>query len=99
MKRGTHVTLNDIAKRLKVSRVTVSKALNGHSDISDETKLKVHKVAAELGYTPNIIARSLSSRRTNMIGVIVPKIAHYFFSSVIEGIYDATFERKYETIL
>lgn len=99
MKKSTHITLNDIAQRLNVSRVTVSKALNGHTDISQEMTRRVRKVAAELGYTPNIIARSLSSRRTNMIGVVIPKIAHYFFSSVIEGIYDAAFENHYETIL
>jgi len=97
--KGTHITLNDIAKRLKVSRVTVSKALRGHTDISAETTKRIQKVAAELGYTPSIIARSLSSRRSNMIGLVVPKIAHYFFSSVIEGVYDKAFENHYETIL
>lgn len=97
--RRAHVTLEDIAKRLKVSRVTVSKALRGHPDISPEMTKKVRKKATELGYTPNIIARSLSSRRSNMIGVVVPKIAHSFFSSVIEGVYNTTFEHNYETIL
>jgi LacI family transcriptional regulator len=57
------------------------------------------KVASELGYTPNIIARSLSSRRSNMIGLAVPKIAHFFFGSVIEGVYNTAFENNYETIL
>ncbi len=99
MKRGTHITLDDIAKRLHVSRVTVSKALRGHSDISEEMTKRVRKLANELGYTPNIIARSLSSKRSNMIGLVVPKIAHYFFSSVIEGVYDTAFENQYETIL
>lgn len=98
MKRN-YITLSDIARRLHVSRVTVSKALNNQSDISEEMTRRVHKAAAEMGYSPNIIARSLSSRRTNMIGVVIPKIAHYFFSSVIEGIYDAAFENHYETIL
>lgn len=99
MKRSSHITLEDIAKRLRVSRVTVSKALRGHSDISEETTKRVRKVANELGYTPNIIARSLSSRRSNMIGVVVPKIAHFFFGSMIEGVYNAAFENNYETIL
>ncbi|MBX2992850.1 MAG: LacI family DNA-binding transcriptional regulator [Bacteroidetes bacterium] len=99
MKRRSHVTLDDIAKRLKVSRVTVSKALRGHPDISDETTSKVRKIANELGYTPNIMARNLSSRRSHMIGLVVPKIAHYFFGSLIEGVYNAAFENRYETIL
>jgi|SRR5689334_8553410 len=99
MRKRSHVTLDHIAKRLDVSRVTVSKALRGHSDISAETTEKVRKIAMELGYTPNLFARSLSSRRSHMIGLVVPKIAHAFFGSVIEGVYDAAFERKYETIL
>lgn len=99
MRKRAHLTLDDIAKRLKVSRVTVSKALRGHPDISVETTKRVREVATELGYTPNIFARSLSSRRSHMIGLVVPKIAHHFFSALIEGVYDTAFENKYETIL
>jgi LacI family transcriptional regulator len=99
MKRRSHIRLEDIAKRLNVSRVTVSKALRGHSDISTDMTKRVRKIASELGYTPNIIARSLSSRRSSMIGLVVPKIAHHFFSSVIEGVYNTAFDNKYETIL
>lgn len=99
MKRRAHITLNDIAKRLDVSRVTVSKALRGHPDISDGMKERVRKVAHELRYTPNIIARSLSARRSHMIGLVVPKIAHFFFGAVIEGVYNTAFANKYETIL
>ncbi len=98
-KGGTLATLDDIAQRVKVSRVTVSKALRGHPDISDKTAKLVRKVAEEIGYRPNIIARSLSARRSNMIGLVVPKIAHFFFGSVIEGIYNATLSNNYETIL
>ncbi|RPH33601.1 LacI family transcriptional regulator [bacterium] len=96
---NTLATLDDIAQRVKVSRVTVSKALRGHPDISDKTARMVRKVAEEIGYRPNIIARSLSARRSNMIGLVVPKIAHFFFGSVIEGIYNAAFSNNYETIL
>ncbi len=99
VKKGFHVTLEDIAKRLDVSKVTVSKALRGHPDISSETAKKVKKLAKELGYSPNFMARNLSSKRSNTIGVVIPKIAHFFFSSVIEAIYDAAFENNYEIIL
>lgn len=93
------VTLSDIAKILNVSTVTVSKALRNHPDISPETTKKIKKLAEELEYTPNLIARSLSARRSNTIGVVVPKIAHFFFSSIIETIYKVGMEHNYEIIL
>ena len=99
MKRTAHVTLADIARKLDVSRVTVSKALRGHSDISDETAKKVSRIAKELGYSPNYMARNLSARRSNMLGFVVPKIAHFFFGSLIEAVYNTAFENNYETIL
>jgi len=99
MKKTSHVTLDDIARRLKVSRVTVSKALRGHPDIAEETTARIRKTAEEMHYSPNIIARSLSARRSHMIGLVVPKIAHFFFGRVIEGVYDAAFKGDYETIL
>ncbi len=99
VKKGFQVTLEDIASKLNVSKVTVSKALRDHPDISSETAKKIKKLARELGYSPNYIARNLSSKRSNTIGVVIPKIAHFFFSSVIEAIYDAAFEQSYEIIL
>ena len=99
MKRVSHITLEDIARQLDVSRVTVSKALRGHPDISSEMTKRVRKAADDLGYSPNIIARSLSARRSNMIGLVVPKIAHYFFGAVIESVYNTAFEHNVETIL
>jgi len=93
------ITLDDIAKELNVSKVTVSKALRGHPDISKETVMRVKKVAQKLGYTPNYMARNLSSKRSNTIGVVIPKIAHFFFSSIVEAIYDTAFHNNYEIIL
>jgi len=91
--------LEDLANILGVSKVTVSKALRNHPDISDETKIKVKQLAESLGYRPNLMARNLSSRKTNVIGLVIPKIAHFFFGSVIEAIYDAAFENKYESVI
>ncbi len=99
MNKKFQITLDDIAKRLNVSKVTVSKALRGHPDISFETAQKVKAVAKELGYTPNFMARNLSSKNSHTIGLVVPKIAHYFFGSVIESIYEAALENNYEIIL
>lgn len=97
--RPKQIRLSDIAQKLNVSTVTVSKALRGHPDISPETTKLIKKTADELGYSPNLLARNLSSRRSNMIGVVIPKIAHHFFSSIIEHIYDFAFENNYEIIL
>jgi LacI family transcriptional regulator, galactose operon repressor len=99
MNKKFQITLDDIAKRLNVSKVTVSKALRGHPDISIETTQKVKEVAKELGYTPNFMARNLSSKSSHTIGLVVPKIAHYFFGSVIEAIYEAALENNYEIML
>ncbi len=95
----TSVTLNDIAEKLKVSIVTISKALRDHPDISLETKKLVQETAEQMGYTPNFMARNLSSKKSNTIGVVVPKIDHFFFGSIIESIYDLAFENNYEIIL
>jgi LacI family transcriptional regulator len=86
--RPRQVTLNDIAKKLGVSIITVSKALRGHPDISQTTAELVKKTADELGYSPNFMARNLASRKSNSIGVVLPQIAHHFFSSVMDYIYD-----------
>ena len=93
------ITLDDIAKRLNVSRVTVSKALRGHPDISARTTEQIKTLAKELGYTPNYMARNLSSKKSQTIGLVVPKIAHFFFGSLIESVYDTAFEHNYEIIL
>ncbi len=93
------VKLEDLAKRLNVSNVTVSKALRDHPDISFETKQKVKELAEQLGYVPNLIARNLSSRKSNTIGLVVPKAAHIFFSTVIEAVFDAAFVRNYDIVL
>jgi LacI family transcriptional regulator len=99
MNSTKNVTLQDIAKVLKLSKVSVSKALRDHPDISIKTKALVKKTAERLGYTPNFIARNLSSRQSKTIGLVVPKIAHHFFASAIESIYQTAFENNYEIIM
>lgn len=93
------ITLKDIAEELQISKVSVSKALRDHPDIGSETKQLVKETAARLGYVPNYIARNLSSRHSNTIGLVVPKIAHHFFASAIETIYQTAFENDYEIIM
>jgi LacI family transcriptional regulator len=82
----TQITIKDIAKALNISISTVSRALQDHPDISKKTKEIVNQYAKEHHYRPNAIALSLKTKRTNIIGVIVPEIVHHFFSSVFAGI-------------
>ncbi|MBU1101868.1 MAG: LacI family transcriptional regulator [Bacteroidetes bacterium] len=93
------ITLSDIALRLNFSIVTISKALRDHPDISPKTTKLVKSAAKEMGYTPNLMARGLSARKSHTIGVVVPKIAHFFFGSIIESIYKVAFDNNYEIIL
>lgn len=90
-----HTTINDLAKRLKLSPSTVSRALRDHPDISTATKERVIDMAAKTNYQPNLIAQSLQNRRSNNIGVIVPEIRNTFFSTVISGIEEVAYEAGY----
>lgn len=94
-----NVRLVDIANELNITKVSVSKALRNHSDISEDTRDKVKKMAKKLGYRPNQVARSLTSSKSKTIGVIIPKIAHFFFASVMEGIYREAKKNGYEIFL
>lgn len=65
--------------------MAISKALRGHTDISAATRLRVTKLAAELGYQPNQVARQLVSGQTRLVGMVVPTLAYSFFSQIAEG--------------
>ena len=99
MSKHRPVTLTDIARVLNVSKVTVSKALRDHPDIGAEMKEKVRQTAEKLGYVPNFIARNLSAQHSKTIGLVVPKIAHHFFASTIESIYETAYLNDYDVIL
>lgn len=93
------VTIKDIAKELNVSSSTVSRALKDYPGISDETKKKVRDLAERMNYRPNAIALSLQKGRSFTIGVIIPEVVHFFFSTVISGIEEVAFARGYKVIL
>jgi LacI family transcriptional regulator len=97
MNKG-QVTIKDIARELGISPSTVSKALKGHPDISPQTKKAVKELVGKWNYKPDPIALSLKSGRTKMIGVIVPEIVHYFFSTVISGIEDVAYNSGYHVM-
>jgi DNA-binding LacI/PurR family transcriptional regulator len=96
---GTPVTIKDIARLLGISVSTVSRALKDHPDISADTKEKVNETARKLNYRPNALALGLKSSKSNTIGVIIPEIVHFFFSSVISGIEDASYETGYNVMV
>ena len=99
MKKSTQITLQDIAAKLNVTKVTVSKALRDHPDISDSTVKLIKKTADKMGYIPNFAARNLSAKKTSTIGVIVPVIASSFFAQIIDSIYNCAFNSNYDIIL
>ncbi|OAP34084.1 LacI family DNA-binding transcriptional regulator [Sinorhizobium americanum] len=84
--RGKVITLQEVAVRAGVSRMTVSKVLRGAGNISAETRQRVKQAADELGYLPNNLAGSLSSRKSRMVAVIIPSISDIVFSEVLSGI-------------
>jgi len=94
-----HTTIFDIAKKLKLSASTVSRALSDHPDVKDETKERVRKAAHELQYSPDPIALSLKKSQSKTIGVIVPLIKNDFFSSAISGIEEVVYKSGYTILL
>lgn len=95
MEKRHQVTIKDLARELGVAVSTVSRALNDHPNISKDTKDQVLKLAKEMNYKPNKIALGLKNQSTKTIGVIIPEIVHYFFSSVIAGIEEIAYEHEY----
>lgn len=85
--KNTPITMKDIARELKVSVATVSRALKDSPRISAKRRDEIRRYAEEHNFSPNIIAESLRNRRViKVIGVIVPQFTHFYFSSVLSGI-------------
>lgn len=95
----SQVTIKDIARELGISPSTVSRALKDHPDISSKTKLAVNALAEKLNYQPNIVALNLRQKKTFTVGVIIPELVHFFFSTVISGIEDVAYQAGYSVIL
>lgn len=93
------VTIKDIAKELNLSTSTVSRALRGSYEISEETKKKVLEYAEKINYRPNPIALSLKEKRSRTIGVVASEIANNFFSQAINGIESIAYNRGYHVII
>jgi LacI family transcriptional regulator len=93
------ITLKEIAEKLELSISTISRALNDHPDISEATKKRVKNLATELNYIPNIFAKGFRAHKTNIIGVIVPSITHYFTTTLIRGILEEASLQGYRVII
>lgn len=95
------VSMRDIAEKCSVSVATVSKALNNHSDISEETRKKIRQTASDMGYYPNSAARALKTNRSYNIGVLMNDrahsgLTHEYFSAVLEGVKVESESRGYD---
>lgn len=92
-------TLADIARELGITPAAVSKALRGALDISAETRQRVAEKAREMNYRVNLTARSLSSRSTRLIGVVVPAFLHSFYGDVLTAFSAVLDPRNYQAII
>lgn len=93
------ITIKDLAEKMNLSVSSISRALNNHPSIGDETKKKVKKLAEELGYFPNSIASNFRQNRTYSIGIIAPRIDVYFHSLVISGIEEVMYKSGYNVMI
>jgi len=99
MNKNSEPTIHDIARELKISASTVSRALNDNPRISLKTKEKIKAVADSLGYRPNSLASNLRNKKSNTIGIVVPLINRHFFSSVISGAEDVAYKAGYTVVI
>lgn len=93
------VTIKDVARQAQVSHSTVSRALHGNTLISNETADRVRQAALALGYLPSAAARSLKTRRSQALGVIVSSVEDPFFSEVLQGIEEVAQDHGYSLFM
>ncbi|HXF84446.1 MAG TPA: LacI family DNA-binding transcriptional regulator [Anaerolineales bacterium] len=98
-KKKRTVTIQDVARKAGTSVSTVSRVLNGKSDVASETKERILAVIDELGYTTNLAARSMRSRKKNLLGLIMPDIAYPFAIEVMKGVNRAIAESEFDLLV
>lgn len=99
MRAPKRTTIHDIAKKLNIAASSVSRALNNSSKLSAATKELILKTARELNYQQNYLAQNLRKGQNRTIGVIVPRINQNFFSNVIAGLEEVTYENGYSLVI
>ena len=92
-------TIRDVARRAQLSVATVSRALNGFENVSEQARERITAAVAELGYVPHAGARSLSLARNNAIGVVLPDLHGEFFSEIVRGMDREASRRGYLLLL
>jgi LacI family transcriptional regulator len=93
------VTIYDIAKKANVSPMTVSRVINNSPSIKEATRLKVEEAIRELDYVPNKQARSLTSKETRLVSLVIPDISNPFFTNIARGAEDKALQLGYQLIL
>ena len=88
-----------IAKKANVSHMTVSRVFNNPELVNKKTREKIIKIADELNYRPSLIARSMRTKRTHYIGLILPDIINPFFPEIVRGVDDYSRKNDYNVIL
>jgi LacI family transcriptional regulator len=99
MKKKRTVTIQDVAKKAKVSVSTVSRVLNGKADVASETQNRILSVIEDLDYATNLAARSMRSRKKNLVGLIMPDIAYPFAIEVMKGVNQAIAESEFDLLV
>lgn len=97
--RQDEISIADIARAAGVSHSTVSRALHDSLLISEGTRIRIQRLAQEMGYTPNAIARSLQTRQTSTIGLVVTSIADPFLSDVVKGVEEVARAHGFSVLL
>ena len=99
MKKKKEVTIYDLAKELKYSPSTISRALNNHKSISQKTTKEIQKIAKQLGYRPNSLAASLRNNKSKTIGILIARINRPFIASIISGVEETARKAGYNVII
>ena len=94
-----NITIRDIARLAGCSSGTVSLALNDRPGVSTTTKARVQKVAQQLGYRPNLIARRLFAKKTGVLGILLHDFSGFFMAQIVQGISNVASEKGYSVIL
>ena len=98
-RRRRQATIGDVARQVGVAASTVSRALNGHFDISPLTRQAVLEAARQLNYQPNLLAQSLKGQATFTVGVVIPDIERPFFATAVSGIQQVATEAGYRVMI
>ena len=93
------VTIKDIALRVGKTEAAVSMALNNKAGVSEDTKKQIQKIADEMGYTPNIIARGLSTKKSSIVGLVIPDLDNPYYSRFASWVNTHLQARGYQLML